>query len=95
MKNHGFSRNDTHTYEMQSAILMAQLQAEQYALSHSTRRTDILFLSDRSAIDPIVYAATSGSEEAADITQKLVETPLFQDILPFYRKSLFGTCRMY
>ncbi|KAJ3554368.1 hypothetical protein NM688_g3144 [Phlebia brevispora] len=89
MKTQGFTRNDTHTYEMQAAIMLAQIQAEQDALSCKHARSDILFLSDRSAIDPIVYAATSGAPNADDIKQQLQHVLVRHNTLPLYKDSLF------
>lgn len=93
MRTHGFTRNDTHTYVMQEAIMLAQLQAEQTALDYASdghERGDLLLLSDRSAIDPIVYAATASIPNATDTKERLLHIPSFQENLHFYRKSLFS-----
>ncbi|KAF7789283.1 hypothetical protein EIP86_000224 [Pleurotus ostreatoroseus] len=92
MKMQGFSRKHTHLYEMQEAIMLAQLQAERSAAGYTcdgVRREDILLLSDRSAIDPVVYAATSGTPDAQDMQHRLLETPSLQQNMAFYRRSLF------
>ncbi|OBZ65909.1 hypothetical protein A0H81_14117 [Grifola frondosa] len=49
----------------------------------------VLLLSDRSAIDPIVYAATSTASGAPERHERLMRNVAFQAILPFYRQSLF------
>lgn len=93
MKTRGFTRNDTHTYEMQEAIMLAQLQAEQKALNYASDGHEcrgFLLLSDRSAIDPVVYAATSSIPDAAEIRERLLQIPSFQENLQFYRESLFS-----
>ncbi|KAI0359483.1 hypothetical protein OH77DRAFT_1395516 [Trametes cingulata] len=95
MKTHGFTRHDTDTYEMQHAIMTAQLVAEKRAAAaiaageggNSTKTP--LILSDRSAIDPIVYARTSNEPGARDRSQRLLDDPALQEMLPAYRSSLF------
>ncbi|KAH9924538.1 AAA domain-containing protein [Fomitopsis serialis] len=93
MREQGFSRKDVDTYEMQYAIMTAQLKAEEKVLAHSTGTPDddggVILLSDRSAIDPIVYASTSKNPGAEDMRRRLMRDREFQDILPLYRKSLF------
>lgn len=93
MKTQGFSRDRTQEYEMQHAIMTAQLQAEERVLSNVEEKQSSLLLSDRSAVDPTVYALTSGVAEAQPNHQRLLQDPAFQATLPFYRRSLFGTCR--
>ncbi|KAH9941432.1 AAA domain-containing protein [Amylocystis lapponica] len=91
MKTHGFTRADTDTYEMQYEIMIAQLRAEEVVL-HRTVEDDsveVLLVSDRSAIDPIVYAAASTVAGASDRCRMLLGNSAFQAILPFYRDSLF------
>ena len=98
MKTQGFSRKHTHLYEMQEAIMLAQLQAERSAAGYTgdgVRRVDILLLSDRSAIDPVVYAATSGTPDAQDMQHRLLETPSLQQNMAFYRRSLFGAYKLF
>ncbi|KAH9888526.1 AAA domain-containing protein [Cubamyces lactineus] len=92
MKTHGFTRNDTDTYEMQYAIMAAQLEAEERAaaaLQNTTVAGIRLILSDRSAIDPIVYAGTSGVPGALGRRHRLLEDAALQRMLPSYRGSLF------
>ncbi|KAH9925900.1 AAA domain-containing protein [Epithele typhae] len=91
MATHGFTRSDVDTFAMQHAIMLAQLVAEEKAMSAATehqgpRKT---ILSDRSAIDPIVYAATSQSSEAKERHQRLLAEQSLQEILPWYQESLF------
>lgn len=95
MKTQGFTRDDIPTYEMQNAIMISQLQAEKDASRHSDPRSSVLFLSDRSAIDPVIYAATSGSEGAEDMSTRLRRAPSLQEHIPFYRRSLFGVFGMF
>lgn len=91
MKTMGFTRADVDTYEMQYAIMTAQLRAEKDVLS-KTKDSDgpLILLSDRSAIDPIVYTTTSQVPGASDRRRRLLEDMAFQDILPIYKRSLFG-----
>lgn len=90
MKTMGFTRADVDTYEMQYAIMTAQLRAEKDVLS-KTKDSDgpLILLSDRSAIDPIVYTTTSQVPGASDRRRRLLEDMAFQDILPIYKRSLF------
>ena len=97
MATHGFTRNDVDTYEMQYAIMAAQLEAKRAARKHITpaymgeagARSPLL-LSDRSAIDPIVYATASLAPGADERRQRLIEDGELQAILPWYRQALFG-----
>ncbi|EMD32885.1 hypothetical protein CERSUDRAFT_87609 [Gelatoporia subvermispora B] len=88
MREIGFTREHTDTYEMQYAIMAAQLAAEERVLQMPLEG-DIIMLSDRSAIDPIVYAATSEVPGAAERERLLLGDGAFRAILPFYRRSLF------
>lgn len=91
MTEHGFSRHTVKTYEMQHTIMQAQCKAEQEVLKLGPNdKGQLMMLGDRSAIDPIVYAATSGVAEAAQMCQRLLLEPSIQSTLPFYRKALFG-----
>ena len=95
MKTHQFTRDNVDTYEMQQAILEAQLAAEQIAVAsamESGRADRRLVLSDRSAIDPCVYAAASTVPDAEVRSQRLLRHEGFRERLPFYRRSLFGKC---
>ncbi|KAI0644796.1 AAA domain-containing protein [Trametes meyenii] len=94
MRTHGFTRDDVDTYEMQYAIMHAQLEAEKHAESSLTEAKDSIqvppiMLSDRSAIDPIVYSGTSAVEDAIDHRQKLLDDTVLRAVLPAYRNSLF------
>ena len=90
MKTQGFTRNDTGTYEMQAAIMHAQLQAEVEVLRHAGAvANDVVLLSDRSAIDPIVYASTAKTVAEGTRSRLLLDQD-FQAVLPVYRRSLFG-----
>ena len=98
MKTHGFTRDDTDTYEMQYAVMTAQLEAEERAAAAlQTMVVDgpRLILSDRSAIDPIVYSSTAEAQGALDRRRRLMEDAALQRMLPSYRGSLFGTYRWY
>ena len=97
MAAHGFTRDDTDTYEMQHAIMRGQLDAECTAIKHIAAASNeaeqsgrLMLLSDRSAIDPIVYAATSLVPGASSRRQRLLEDAGFQRTLPRYRRALFG-----
>ena len=97
MKTHQFTRDNVDTYEMQHAILEAQLAAERIAIAsamESPRADRRLVLSDRSAIDPCVYAAASRVPGAETRSQKLLQHEEFRKMLPFYQTSLFGECNM-
>ncbi|KAI0364831.1 hypothetical protein BV20DRAFT_955415 [Pilatotrama ljubarskyi] len=94
MKTHGLTRRDTDTYEMQHAIMTAQLAAEERAIATMiearARRTPVpLLLGDRSAIDPVVYARTSSVPGATERSRRLLGDPALQKTLPAYRSSLF------
>ena len=93
MREQGFTRKDVDTYAMQHAIMAAQLKAEQKILESSEDSADegcVVMLSDRSAVDPIVYATTSRSPGGEDMRRKLMKNENFQGVLPFYRQSLFS-----
>ena len=88
MKERGFTRNDVGNIEMQKAILIAQLDADEAARQALTNDEGRMLLSDRSAIDPIVYAfLTSKSWERK--SQKLIKCKRFQKALEQLRKSVF------
>lgn len=89
MKSQGFNRNRTHEFAMQEAIMTAQLEAERAALSRADSSSKVILLSDRSAVDPAVYAETSGARPSQD-RARLLDTEGFQNALNFYRESLFG-----
>ncbi len=85
MKEEGFSRKDVNRIEMQGSIMRAQLRADIVARDAVTRGGFPFLLSDRSAIDPVVYASQISIQNA----DTLMATPEFQDNLPNYRNSTF------
>ncbi|GJE97877.1 AAA domain-containing protein [Phanerochaete sordida] len=88
MRTTTFSRETIDQVEMQHAIMTAQLAAEARARAAPPHHGPVLLLSDRSAVDPIVYAATSGADGAAK-RQRLLHDPAFEATLAFYRDALF------
>lgn len=93
MRTQGFTRKDTGTYEMQAAIMRAQLQAEIEVLAvrhpQAVEAGDIVLLSDRSAVDPIVYASTAKTI-AESTRSRLLHDSAFQANLALYKRSLFS-----
>ncbi|KAI0684614.1 AAA domain-containing protein [Cytidiella melzeri] len=90
MRAQNFSRHTVKTYEMQHAIMQAQVAEEKRVLSMpQDERSRVWLLSDRSAVDPIVYASTSGVPEAGEMRNRLLHQQSFLDALPLYRTSLF------
>jgi nicotinamide riboside kinase len=92
MRSEGFTRADVGKIEMQKAIMVAQLRREveaRLALANYEGRT--VLLSDRSAVDPIVYTElTSASKhEAIQRRRSLVDSPEFKHALPIYQQSVF------
>ncbi|KDQ12186.1 hypothetical protein BOTBODRAFT_34794 [Botryobasidium botryosum FD-172 SS1] len=92
MSTQGFTRDDVGRYEMQEAIMHAQLHAERAARSQNPNS---ILISDRSSIDPIVYArlfaVTSLStchEDADRRLNALMRHEDFLGVLPTYRSSL-------
>ena len=85
MKTTGFNRKTVHELEMQRAIMEAQLRADALARDSVRCGAYPMVLSDRSALDPIVYAGLV-SEDGAN---ELINTPAFQAALVDYRKSTF------
>jgi septin family protein len=91
MRTHSFSRHTVKTYEMQHTIMLAQVKEEQRVLQMPIDETKgICLLSDRSAVDPIVYASTSGLSEADAMRESLMREPAFLNALTVYRKALFS-----
>jgi nicotinamide riboside kinase len=88
IKKEGFSRKDVATLEMQGAILSAQLSREDAVLSSDSHHG--MVISDRSCIDPVVYAILNGrtEDEKDDRRRALTETEGFQRALKRYRKSI-------
>lgn len=75
---------------MQRAIMKAQLLKEEECRIAATREQGIL-LSDRSAVDPVVYAILTASDEnnAEYRRSELVDSAEFQAVLPLYQQVLF------
>lgn len=91
MKTQGFTREDTGKMEMQSAIMLAQLEREAEVCEGARSTREALILSDRSAVDPIVYAILTAKDEHQACQKKsiLVEHPTFQRALKRYRNAKF------
>lgn len=85
MRERQFTRDDVGTLEMQQAILEAQVKAERDAmasLASSDSTKEKVLLSDRCAIDALVYTRKYVSEDAY---KTLCETLEFQEALGRYR----------
>jgi nicotinamide riboside kinase len=71
LKTHKFTRNDitnstTRALKLQTLILSAQLNAEEAALEKRSSRA--WYVSDRSGLDPVVYATIfAGEDDAQDM----------------------------
>ncbi|KAI0343648.1 hypothetical protein BDW22DRAFT_1356136 [Trametopsis cervina] len=90
MRTQGFSRHTVKTYEMQHAIMVAQLREEMRVLAMPPDgSTQLQMLSDRSAVDPVVYASTSGTPEAEIMRRRLMLEPDFLREVLWYREALF------
>jgi len=93
MRTQGFTRDDVGTFEMQNAIMRAQLAAEQQARREEegilSKASPILFLSDRSAVDPMVYAGMDETAESRGRESRLFRSTEFQEVIVFYQRSLF------
>jgi nicotinamide riboside kinase len=85
METQGYTRKDVGSLEMQQAIMEAHLKEEQKGWSCPVQ------LCDRSAIDPIVYAVLTASNEneAKRRREVLMNSPDFRNALPIYRRSSF------
>jgi len=90
MRETGYTRGDIGKIGMQMDIMKAQLQREDERKLTATKSQRVL-LSDRSAIDPIVYAifTSTSEEEAQQRRDSLINSPQFQLALPGYRHSIF------
>lgn len=92
MQSKGYTRADVGTMEMQQAIMLAQLEKEANAFACARwGNSEGLILSDRSGIDPIVYAIMTAKDEA-EAHQKedvLVNIPAFQMALRRYKEAIF------
>lgn len=94
MSNMGFTRDDVNKLEMQRAILLAHLRAESTAFVACERSKDMgvpveLLLSDRSAVDPVVYTHLSRSASRQSNLRSLIDLEQFRSVLPLYRRSSF------
>ncbi|KIJ15188.1 hypothetical protein PAXINDRAFT_115204 [Paxillus involutus ATCC 200175] len=91
MRTQGYTRTDVGTIEMQKAIMLAQLERETQACERVGGGNERLILSDRSGIDPIVYAVLTAKDELQAHHKKslLVGQPTFQSTLHRYRKARF------
>ncbi|EGN92536.1 hypothetical protein SERLA73DRAFT_190868 [Serpula lacrymans var. lacrymans S7.3] len=91
MREQGYTRADVGNIEMQKAIMTAQLEREDGALSEAERLAGHIILSDRSGIDPIIYATLTARNENEGQQHKnqLMRLPIFQKALSKYRQSIF------
>ncbi|KDN51115.1 hypothetical protein RSAG8_00744, partial [Rhizoctonia solani AG-8 WAC10335] len=90
MRSSSFTRDHVDKLDMQRAIMHAQITTENSARNQTlaTRSSGPLFLlCDRSAIDPLVYAALSATEGTG--AEILAESNEMQGILPIYRRAVF------
>jgi nicotinamide riboside kinase len=85
METQGYTRKDVGSLEMQQAIMQAHLKEEQKGCSCPVQ------VCDRSAVDPIVYAVLTSSDEneARRRQEILMNSPDFKNALPIYRRSTF------
>ncbi|KAI6122018.1 AAA domain-containing protein [Pisolithus sp. B1] len=92
MRSKGYTRADVSTVEMQRAIMLAQLEKEANAFACARwGNSEGLILSDRSGIDPIVYAIMTAKDEgeAHQKEEVLVNIPAFQMALRRYKEAIF------
>ncbi|KAL5636790.1 hypothetical protein ACGC1H_000680 [Rhizoctonia solani] len=91
MRSSSFTRDHVDKLEMQQAIMHAQITAENTARSQSfttkSPSNASFLLCDRSAIDPLIYAALSATEGSG--AKVLAESDEMQAILPVYRRAIF------
>ncbi|KAH7343654.1 AAA domain-containing protein [Rhizoctonia solani] len=91
MRTSNFTRDHVDTLDMQRTIMNAQIATENSArsqVSASEERQDHPFLlCDRSAIDPLVYAALSATEATGG--EILAESDGLWHILLIYRRAVF------
>ncbi|KAI0532939.1 AAA domain-containing protein [Xylaria digitata] len=66
LKNHGFTRGDIRSSQDRTLELQRLIIEGQFAAERSQLETRSWFISDRSAVDPIIYARKYVSREAAD-----------------------------
>lgn len=87
MRKRGFTRDDVGRLEMQRAIMDAQIEQDMRARRAANDPGGRgIVLSDRSAVDAVVYAALDGADSDS---RTLISSPNFQAVLPLYRRSLF------
>lgn len=91
MKRRGFTRADVGKIEMQSAIMMAQLEREVEVYERARSTGETLILSDRSGVDPVIYAVLTAKDErqARQRRNILVKHPTFESALKRYQKAKF------
>ncbi|KAI0063599.1 hypothetical protein BV25DRAFT_1854021 [Artomyces pyxidatus] len=90
MRERGFTRDDVGKVEMQRAIMEAQLAYDESARIYAGGRGGAgVVLSDRSAVDAVVYAELNDDGETGAMARTLIASPPFQAALPAYRHSLF------
>lgn len=76
---------------MQIAIMAAQAKAEASILALvDPAPGELMLLSDRSAIDPVIYASTAPAHTAQETRKKLLNEPTLLRSLPLYKESLIG-----
>ncbi|TFK70693.1 hypothetical protein BDN72DRAFT_838638 [Pluteus cervinus] len=88
IKARGWTRDDVGKLELQEAILEAHIAQETRIREDGL---DTVQLCDRSAVDPIVYAALLAANDT-DVhtrTSFLIKKPEFQQVLDHYRQSVF------
>ena len=89
MKSHGFTRDDVGSMAMQMAIMNEQFSRETKSREAAASSGRVL-LSDRSAVDAVVYAAitSTNDEEAEQRFRSLTDSHRFQLALSAYRRAL-------
>jgi nicotinamide riboside kinase len=90
MHKEGFTREDVGRLEMQKAIMTAQLKREEESRMQAAMGSQIL-LSDRSAVDPIVYAVLTADNKAEAQKRRgtLIQSSQIQFVLEKYRHAVF------
>ncbi|TFY79168.1 hypothetical protein EWM64_g4843 [Hericium alpestre] len=83
MRETGFTRRDVARVEMQKAIMDKQLEQDAAARTVAGGGDGPgIVLSDRSAIDAIVYAALADTADGGTRSLTLIKAPEFQAVLP-------------
>lgn len=85
MRSHGFTRDHISQLEMQEAIMVAHVEREDEG-----RGRHSIQLCDRSAVDAVVYAVMTASNDKDAETRKerLVSSSQFKNVLEIYRRSV-------